>query len=150
MRARQAVGDTGTTWPAISIDFIVLIAWHTQHMMLHETGRRTSHAAQSMFQQSTAAANTLSLSIVYAEQCTYLSAPDANLSPRVSALRTIRTLDKMLCPAFCHLSIICCLWYSSSSLSLKTPARLILEQISECVCAVGVSEADACNHHDCF
>ena len=55
-------------------------------------------------------------------QVTYLSAPDANLSPRVSAFRTMRTLDRMLRPAFCHLSITCCLCQSSSSLSLNTPA----------------------------
>lgn len=51
----------------------------------------------------------------------YLSAPVANLSPRVSAFRTMRTLDKMLRPAFCHLSTICCLCQSPSSLSLNTP-----------------------------
>ena len=52
----------------------------------------------------------------------YLSAPVANLSPRVSALRTIRTLDRMLLPAFCHCSITSCLAHSSSSLSMNMPA----------------------------
>lgn len=63
----------------------------------------------------------------------YLSAPDANLSPRVSAFRTMRTLDKMLRPAFCHLSTICSLRHSSSSLSLNTPAPPKTGHVSVCL-----------------